>query len=1602
MKGRRAFFCLLGLVLLFSQAFSQTAPRIAVTERDYDNIQSVLDAMGSYFAYTNITNANLADPGFDLGQFDVIFVNCSGSNSSYAAAAASRLRNWVNSGGYLYASDWAYEYITAAFPGYITFPASPKIGNSQIITANVEDAGLRSYLGASQIPITYDLGGWVVINSLASSVKTYLSGTFTTSSASLAKGINGPQVRLAENPEGGLQATRTGPLMVSFAYGSGGVFYTTFHHHAQSTTDQQIIRYLVLRPVADDLLTQAKGKLPAGATITAEIIGTASLGITVRYEVPSDAAYSLDIVLNWLSGTLRLAVYRPDGTLTNTWESSSPPLIKSITNAEAGTWVFCVTGISLSYNNIPTVLIIAKRQGSDHMTLLDPVNGKTKIGNAIWFCWGKFIGATGYDIEVDEQNNFSSPFADKTTADTTILITGMAYGQSYYWRVRPRDGTKSGEWSETHSFTTMLRPPLVINEPANYVMTYLEKGDQFYCDRGMKVTAISTFLRGLVTIKTFNNDKFNTNAIMLSCTLEKAATVYVAWDQRHVDTLPAWLRNGFEKTDLTLTTDNTDMVYFVLYKKAYPAGAVIFGGPRVDGGYTRSNYLVMVDFPALLLDPVANKVGTGSSVWLHWALKSSATAYRAQVATDSLFAAPVFSQEVSGSDRCLASGLAWGWSYFWRVGARLSSGAIEWSEARKFTVMAEPPVSLAAPAGAVLYRFQPGDEYLTDREYTLLQMPEAMENMLGAKLPGEDKINTLSSYLTFSLGSACKVYVAYDHRGTALPAWLSSRFTLQGGELRLSDELGSPYYIYAADFTPGTYSLGGNLASGAMGARSNYFVLFKPVVSALTLTYQQIESGAFPTVTSYVSVTDNAGTPIAGLTAAHFTVKENGILQTPITVTALSGTAVPISVALVLDCSGSMAGQPLNDAKAGANLFVDHLSAADKAAVISFESSVTLHQSFTSNKLLLHAAINALASGNSTALYDGIREAVNQTNTQSGRKAIVVLSDGKENASADTSLAHCIDAARTAGLPVYTIGLAVNAASEQELRRIANETGGRYYGAATSANLLEIYQLISMQLQNQYAITHTSGTPAFDCTARTVEISVNDQGSTDSKSRIYQAPCDTGQPIGPVVAASSLNACMDFWMDIVAGSSTAPVGNLFGVSFVLNFSPAAYLDVVTPAGSAIVPGSFLGSDVVLFQNVDEGAGSISAGVSRKAGAAGVSGYGSVLRIHFRVACNAPEMTPLNFTLSSIRAIDVNGATIQLAGRSLTLLVANQLLVWPGDADNDGDVDEADILPIGLYFGKTGPSRPGAPDLSWKAQPCPAPWTPEQAAYADCDGNGVIDQGDVLGIGLNWHKTHAAALAASLALEPAPAASSRIFPLADSAAAPGQLIYMAVKVEEVQDLFGLAFKLTWDDTEHVEIVGAKLGSFLGEDILAIEPQIDTTLHQVSVGMTRKAGQTGVSDSGRVLYVRLKISPETPFNSRLIFRVIHVKANDAEGNPIYLDTRSDTIRVNMAFTAAGDRSPQQPDCFDLWQNYPNPFNPATLITFQVATPVVVDLVIFNAAGQRVRSLAHALHAPGVYRARWEGDNDTGEAVSPGLYICRMQAGRFTRSIKLIYLK
>ena len=119
---------------------------------------------------------------------------------------------------------------------------------------------------------------------------------------------------------------------------------------------------------------------------------------------------------------------------------------------------------------------------------------------------------------------------------------------------------------------------------------------------------------------------------------------------------------------------------------------------------------------------------------------------------------------------------------------------------------------------------------------------------------------------------------------------------------------------------------------------------------------------------------------------------------------------------------------------------------------------------------------------------------------------------------------------------------------------------------------------------------------------------------------------------------------------------------------------------------------------------------------------------------------------------------------------------------------------------------------------------------------------------------------------------------------------------------------------------------------------------------------------------------------------------------EGDP----SRSKDVEVIVTITGV-EAEAATPDAFALSQNYPNPFNPETTIAYALPGASRVFLVVYDSAGQHVRTLVdHSFLEAGRYEVVWDGRNAAGQETGSGLYFCELRAGKFHAVRKMLLVR
>jgi VWFA-related protein len=221
-------------------------------------------------------------------------------------------------------------------------------------------------------------------------------------------------------------------------------------------------------------------------------------------------------------------------------------------------------------------------------------------------------------------------------------------------------------------------------------------------------------------------------------------------------------------------------------------------------------------------------------------------------------------------------------------------------------------------------------------------------------------------------------------------------------------------------------------------------------------------------MTLTVSAVDEKGKPFPGLGPSSFNAWVN---DQPLIVRTLETdtTRLPASVLLLVDVSGSMAGEPMNQSRAAIQQFIDSLDAQDQVAVMSFANNVQMLQDFTADRAALANAVTRLVPIGETALYDGVIQAAeHMASAPAGRKLIVLLSDGSATIGVNKRSAS-IQATQAAGVGVVAFGLGTGI-DRKYLADLATASGGRVLEATTPAAIKQAYADLASAIRSQYTI----------------------------------------------------------------------------------------------------------------------------------------------------------------------------------------------------------------------------------------------------------------------------------------------------------------------------------------------------------------------------------------------------------------------------------------------------------------------------------------------------------------------------------------------------
>ena len=221
----------------------------------------------------------------------------------------------------------------------------------------------------------------------------------------------------------------------------------------------------------------------------------------------------------------------------------------------------------------------------------------------------------------------------------------------------------------------------------------------------------------------------------------------------------------------------------------------------------------------------------------------------------------------------------------------------------------------------------------------------------------------------------------------------------------------------------------------------------------------------------YASVTNGGGEPVTGLAQGDFELREDGAVQT---ISTFAAGEFPLSAAVAIDRSFSMAGSRLALAKSAARAFLQELRPQDQAMVMAIGSEVQTVAPLSTDRVAQLDAVARLDAFGTTGLHDAIVRAIDTVQPATGRRALVLLSDGSDRYS-DASVTEALDRARRADVMIFPV--AFGETRPPLFAELATLTGGRSYQARDAAALTAALRAIVRELHQQYLLGYTPSRP---------------------------------------------------------------------------------------------------------------------------------------------------------------------------------------------------------------------------------------------------------------------------------------------------------------------------------------------------------------------------------------------------------------------------------------------------------------------------------------------------------------------------------------------
>lgn len=242
------------------------------------------------------------------------------------------------------------------------------------------------------------------------------------------------------------------------------------------------------------------------------------------------------------------------------------------------------------------------------------------------------------------------------------------------------------------------------------------------------------------------------------------------------------------------------------------------------------------------------------------------------------------------------------------------------------------------------------------------------------------------------------------------------------------------------------------------------------VVAGMTPDAGQVARFTSKVESVRVDVLATAGSrPVAGLSAADFEVKDNGVRQA---VALVSSDTAPVNVMIALDTSASLSRERLARLREASRALIHKLAPGEAAGLITFNHVIEVPQPMTHDRARIGKALDRVSASGGTSLVDAASLGLSLTEQGAGRGLLLVFSDGVDTTSWQTEDVVLRSAARSETV-LYAVSVTPEGASPRFLRDIAAATGGKVLEVQSSDRLEAAFVQILAEFRQRYLLSYT-------------------------------------------------------------------------------------------------------------------------------------------------------------------------------------------------------------------------------------------------------------------------------------------------------------------------------------------------------------------------------------------------------------------------------------------------------------------------------------------------------------------------------------------------